>query len=96
MDKQVKRELTAVSNPLLSVPGLGRVFTAGISAEIGDISRFATEAALAKYAGLTCPLTNSWCLFECWLLAAIDLSRTCFLICCLVTKSNLLLQKLTN
>jgi transposase len=53
VDKQIERELTAVSNPLLSVPGLGPVFTAGIIAEIGDISRFATEAALAKYAGLT-------------------------------------------
>ncbi|MGB9826466.1 MAG: IS110 family transposase, partial [Desulfofundulus sp.] len=41
VDKEIKRELAAVSNPLLSVPGLGPVFAAGIIAEIGDISRFA-------------------------------------------------------
>lgn len=40
------------SKSLMSIPGIGPVFTAGIIAEIGDISRFENEAKLAKYAGL--------------------------------------------
>lgn len=38
---------------LLSIPGIGPVFASGILAEVGDISQFRDEAALAKYAGLT-------------------------------------------
>ncbi|GAW93210.1 transposase, partial [Calderihabitans maritimus] len=36
-----------------TVPGIGPVYTAGIVAEIGDISRFKNHNALAKFAGLT-------------------------------------------
>ncbi len=36
-----------------SVPGIGPVLASGIIAEIGDVSRFKNEAALAQYAGLT-------------------------------------------
>ena len=36
-----------------SIPGVGPVFAAGILAEIGDISAFHSDDALAKYAGLT-------------------------------------------
>jgi hypothetical protein len=36
-----------------TVPGLGPVLTAGIVAEVGDISRFEDEEKLAKFAGLT-------------------------------------------
>ena len=32
--------------------GIGPVYSAGIMAEIGDINRFNSRAALAKYAGL--------------------------------------------
>ena len=39
-------------NVLISVPGIGPVFSAGIMAEIGDINRFENQAKLAKYAGL--------------------------------------------
>jgi transposase len=35
-----------------SVPGLGPVWTAGRLSEVGDIFRFANEAAVAKFAGL--------------------------------------------
>lgn len=37
---------------LLSIPGVGPVYTAGIIAEVGSISAFNSNDALAKYAGL--------------------------------------------
>lgn len=37
---------------LLSIPGIGPVFAAGIIAEIGSIEAFKSQEALAKYAGL--------------------------------------------
>lgn len=44
--------LPAARRTLDSVPGLGPVWTAGLLAEVGDIFRFANEAAVAKFAGL--------------------------------------------
>lgn len=38
---------------LMSIDGIGPVFAAGILSEIGDISAFHSQDALAKYAGLT-------------------------------------------
>lgn len=38
---------------LLSIPGIGPVYAGGILAEIGFISQFSGEEALAKYAGVT-------------------------------------------
>jgi len=38
---------------LLSIPGIGPVYAAGIISEIGSIHQFDNEAALAKYAGIT-------------------------------------------
>ncbi|WP_339302040.1 IS110 family transposase [Paenibacillus sp. FSL K6-2441] len=38
---------------LLSVPGIGKVYAAGLLGELGDIERFKDQAAVAKYAGLT-------------------------------------------
>lgn len=38
---------------LLSIPGIGPVYAGGILAEIGFISQFGSEEALAKYAGVT-------------------------------------------
>lgn len=43
---------TLPGNPLATISGVGPVYSAGIMAEIGDISRFKDQAALAKYAGL--------------------------------------------
>ena len=43
---------TLPGNPLATVSGIGPVYSAGILAEIGDVSRFKDQAALAKYAGL--------------------------------------------
>ncbi|WP_371754273.1 transposase [Ferviditalea candida] len=34
------------------MPGIGLIFAAGLISEIGDISRFPNQMALAKYAGL--------------------------------------------
>ncbi len=38
---------------LLSIDGVGPVIAGGLLAEIGDIKRFKTDDALAKYIGLT-------------------------------------------
>ncbi len=53
LDKVIAQELQAIPQTLTSIPGIGPVLAAGITAEIGDISRFRDEAALAQYAGLT-------------------------------------------
>jgi transposase len=52
IDATIARELAPIAQTLSSVPGLGPVWTAGLIAEIGDIQRFADDAALAQYAGL--------------------------------------------
>ncbi len=38
---------------LISIPGIGPVFAAGILSEIGSVKQFANDSALAKYAGIT-------------------------------------------
>lgn len=53
LDKTIAQELAAREQTLVSVPGLGPVWTAGLIAELGDITRFDDEAAIAQYAGLT-------------------------------------------
>ena len=53
LDRTIARELAGIPQTLSSIPGLGPVWTAGLVAEIGTISRFVDEAALAQYAGLT-------------------------------------------
>jgi len=52
LDQQIARSIDPVPNPLLSVKGLGAVITAGILAEIVDISRFPEHKQLAQYMGL--------------------------------------------
>lgn len=44
---------------LRSIPGVGPVYAAGLLAEIGQIERFADQAKLAKYAGLTWKVSQS-------------------------------------
>ena len=51
-DKAIKAQMKLLPNVLISIPGIGPVYSAGIMAEIGDINRFDNQAALAKYAGL--------------------------------------------
>ena len=53
LDGVISRELKAFSQTLTTIPGIGPVLAAGIIAEIGDVSRFKDQAALAQYAGLT-------------------------------------------
>jgi hypothetical protein len=55
VDAAIARELKAIplATCLLSVPGLGPVYAAGLLAEVQDIHRFRDHAALAKFAGLT-------------------------------------------
>lgn len=53
LDRLIARELDAIPQTLTTIPGIGPVLASGIVAEIGDIKRFASQAALAQYAGLT-------------------------------------------
>lgn len=48
-----------LAQSLLSIPGIGPVYAAGIIAEIGQIERFDHEGKLAKYAGLYWPKKQS-------------------------------------
>ncbi|MGB9591510.1 MAG: IS110 family transposase [Candidatus Kryptoniota bacterium] len=52
LDRAVAQEMKAFPNTLTSVPGIGPVFTAGIIAEIGDITRYPSDAQIAQSAGL--------------------------------------------
>jgi transposase len=52
LDTAIAEQLDQLPQTLESIPGIGPVFAAGISSEIGDISRFeADETKVAKYAG---------------------------------------------
>lgn len=53
LDKAITEQLVLFPNTFTSIKGIGSVYTAGIIAEVGDIHRFNSHAALAKYAGLT-------------------------------------------
>ena len=44
--------VSIIPNTLTSIPGIGKVYSAGIIAEIGDIHRFDSQASVAKFAGL--------------------------------------------
>lgn len=52
VDKAIREESRGFTEPLLSVPGLGPVFSAGIAASIGNIHRYPDDDAIAKKAGL--------------------------------------------
>ena len=53
LDKSIARYIDPIPNPIITVPGLGAVITAGILAEIVDILRFKEHKHLAQYMGLT-------------------------------------------
>jgi transposase len=59
LDQTIAAELQAIPQTLASVPGLGPVWTAGLIAELGDVSRFADDDAIAQFAGLTWPAHES-------------------------------------
>lgn len=52
IQKQVQNNFKNEYTILTSIPGIGPVTAAGIIAEIGDINRFSSDDALAKFAGL--------------------------------------------
>ena len=52
LDKAIEQQFEIIPNTLTSIPGIGKVYSAGIIAEIGDIHRFASQASVAKFAGL--------------------------------------------
>ena len=53
IEKNIKGLNTNEYQSLMSIPGIGPVFAAGILSEIGSINAFESNNALAKYAGLT-------------------------------------------
>lgn len=53
LDKAIESYMQLFPDILTSIPGIGPVYSAGILAEIADIHRFKSHAALAKYAGIT-------------------------------------------
>jgi transposase len=52
IEKTIKGLSSNAYQSLLSIPGIGPVYAAGIIAEIGSIDAFNSHGALAKYAGL--------------------------------------------
>lgn len=52
LDKAIEQQFKIIPNTLTSIPGIGKVYSAGIIAEIGDVRRFSSQASVAKYAGL--------------------------------------------
>ena len=63
VDKAIEKTIKGV-NPneyqsLISIPGIGPVLASGILSEIGTITSFDSNDALAKYAGLTWRVTQS-------------------------------------
>lgn len=54
LDQSIQNLIVTIpeSQSLLSIPGIGPVYAAGILAELGQIERFENEAKIAKYAGL--------------------------------------------
>ncbi len=52
LDKAIEQQFEIIPNTLTSIPGIGKVYSAGIIAEIGDIHRFNSQASVAKFAGL--------------------------------------------
>ncbi len=54
-DKQIEKAIETFKNNfniLSSINGIGRVFAAGIIAELGDLSDFTSQCAIAKFSGL--------------------------------------------
>jgi len=57
IDKAIANQVAGFNHDqftiLTSIPGIGKVYAAGILAEIADINQFDSDDALAKFAGLT-------------------------------------------
>ena len=53
LDQRIAQTIAPIPNPLITIKGLGPVITAGLLAEIADISRFPEHKHLAQYVGLS-------------------------------------------
>jgi len=53
IDAVIEKEFSRYPNPLKTIPGIGPVFAAGITGELGSVNRFSGQSAIGKYAGLT-------------------------------------------
>lgn len=53
LDQHIARIIEPIPNPLVTVKGLGAVISAGLLAEIVDITRFPEHKHLAQYTGIT-------------------------------------------
>ena len=53
LDRSIAHYIAPIPNPLITVKGLGAVITAGLLAEIVDITRFPEHQQVAQYVGLT-------------------------------------------
>lgn len=57
IDKAITKQIKGFNNHqydiLMSIPGIGPVYAAGILVEIADINQFKSNGALAKFAGIT-------------------------------------------
>ena len=52
LDKAIEQQFEIIPNTLTSISGIGKVYSAGIIAEIGNVNRFHSQASVAKFAGL--------------------------------------------
>ncbi len=59
VDNAIADNLKAFRHTLDSIPGIGPVYAAGITAEIGDVHRFPNDSSLAQFTGLTWPKYQS-------------------------------------
>lgn len=59
ISKNIKGLNTNEFQSLMSIPGIGPVYAGGILSEIGSITAFTSQDALAKYAGLTWRVNQS-------------------------------------
>ncbi|KGL41412.1 IS110 family transposase [Listeria sp. SHR_NRA_18] len=61
LDKSIEQLVVAIPEYqcLTSIPGVGKVYAAGLIAEIGQIDRFEDQTKLAKYAGLSWKVKQS-------------------------------------
>ena len=51
LDKAIEQQFQIIPNTLTSIPGIGKVYSAGIIAEIGDVHCFDEQVLFQKFAG---------------------------------------------
>ena len=48
----IEQQFEIIPNTLISISGIGKVYSAGIIAKIGDMHRFNSQSSVAKFADL--------------------------------------------